>query len=211
MITKQFLIDFETDIANRFLNKEINAPIHLSNGNEDNLIKIFSDFIQPQDWIFSTWRSHYHALLHGINSEWLLQEILDGHSMSICSNNPKFFTSAIVGGVCPIAVGVAMGIQKQQKKEKVFCFIGDMTWHTGIYHECLQYAKGHHLPIKFIIEDNGLSVGAPTYSIWGTSQPSWVANYYEDRSLYRALNSFEIYYQYQNAYPHVGCGQFVTF
>ena len=64
-MNKQFLIDFETDIETRFLNKEIKAPIHLSNGNEDELIEIFK-FISRQDWVFSTWRSHYHALLKEI-------------------------------------------------------------------------------------------------------------------------------------------------
>ena len=41
---------------------KIRAPIHLSGNNENQLIKIFKK-VKKQDWVFSTWRSHYHALL----------------------------------------------------------------------------------------------------------------------------------------------------
>ena len=35
-----------------------------------NLIKIFKN-IKSDDWVFSTWRNHYHALLKGIPKELL--------------------------------------------------------------------------------------------------------------------------------------------
>ena len=63
--SKQDLIDFEDDIITHWSNGEITGPVHLSNGNEEQLIKIFSK-VHPNDWVFSTWRSHYHGLLHGI-------------------------------------------------------------------------------------------------------------------------------------------------
>ena len=64
-LTKEDLIQFEEKIVSLWENGKIKAPIHLSNGNEDELIEIFSH-IGIDDYIFSTWRSHYHALLHGI-------------------------------------------------------------------------------------------------------------------------------------------------
>ena len=55
---------------------QIRAPVHLSNGNEDELIEVFSK-IDYSDYVFSTWRSHYHALLHGISPEWIEDKILE--------------------------------------------------------------------------------------------------------------------------------------
>ena len=43
MIDKQFLIDFESGIKDVYEAGDIKAPIHLSGGNEDELIKIFED------------------------------------------------------------------------------------------------------------------------------------------------------------------------
>ena len=40
-MTKKELIDFELDIKTIYESGKIKAPIHLSGGNEDELIKIF--------------------------------------------------------------------------------------------------------------------------------------------------------------------------
>ena len=74
--TKEELIGFEDDIIKHWENGEIKGPIHLSNGNEEPLIEVFKK-ISPSDWVFSTWRSHYHALLHGVEPSKLKQKILD--------------------------------------------------------------------------------------------------------------------------------------
>ena len=62
-LTKEDLIKFEKQIVSLWEDGQIKAPVHLSHGNEDELIQIFS-VISKDDYVFSTWRSHYHALLH---------------------------------------------------------------------------------------------------------------------------------------------------
>ena len=152
------LITFEREIADLFEAKRIKAPVHLHGGNEDQLIEIFKD-IKPTDWVCSTHRSHYHALLRGIPPEWVKSEILNGRSITLCNARYKFITSAIVGGIMPIAVGLAMA------GETVWCFVGDMASSTGMFHECVKYATGHKLPITFVVEDNGFSVNTPTEQV----------------------------------------------
>ena len=151
MIKKKDLIDFETLVKNLYENKKIKAPIHLSGNNEEELIKIFKN-IKKKDWVFSTWRSHYHALLHGIKKKKILKQILNGKSMSICSNKPKFYSSSIVAGTLPIALGVAMANKINKKKECVWVFIGDMTYETGVFHECHKYSIRNNLNIKYVKE-----------------------------------------------------------
>ena len=75
-LTKQDLIDFEEKIVSLWEDGQIRAPVHLSHGNEDELIEIFS-VIDKDDYVFSTWRSHYHALLHGLTTEWIENKILE--------------------------------------------------------------------------------------------------------------------------------------
>ena len=154
------LIDFENEIADLFEKGLIHSPVHLSGGNEEQLIEIFNN-IKPDDWVFSTHRSHYHALLKGIPKEWIKQEILKNHSITLNNSDYYFFSSAIVGGILPIALGVAM------TGSNVWCFVGDMASCTGIFYECVQYATNFNLPIWFVVEDNGFSVNTPTDRVWG--------------------------------------------
>ena len=183
MITKEELIAFEADIASLFEQAKIPSPCHLSGGNEDALIDIFR-YIKPTDWVFSNHRSHFHALLKGVPPEWLKAEILANHSITINNAEYKFFSSAIVGGILPIAVGVAM------MGQPAWVFVGDMASSGGIFYECYKYSVGHNLPITFIIEDNGWSVNSPSKETWGSKLSS---------------------YEYIRQYPHVGVTKWVIF
>ena len=105
-MNKEQLINFEKEVKQMFLDGKLRSPVHLSGGNEDQLIEIFKD-IKPQDWVFTTYRSHYHALLKGVPEEKLKQWILDNKSIHFMDKEYKVFSSAIVGGCLPIALGVA--------------------------------------------------------------------------------------------------------
>lgn len=198
--SKGDLIAFEERVKQAFLKGQIHAPVHLSGGNEDRLIEVFQE-VHPGDWVLSTWRNHYHALLKGVPEEWLYEEILAGHSMYVQNAEHKFLTSSIVGGVLPIAVGLGMGIKRRAGTERIWCFVGDMAAETGIYTEAVRYARGHRLPIIFVTEDNGLSTNTPTHQVWYEDHlPPVSPGFRSERS-----------YHYQRTFPHVGVGEWVTF
>ena len=199
-MTKQELIDFENKIAECFNAGKILAPIHLYYGNEDEIIDVFKD-IKQQDWVFCSWRSHYQCLLKGVPSVEIEKEIMEGRSISLCFPEYKIYSSAIVGGVLPIAVGTALTLKRNGTNSKVYCFMGDMTSETGIAHESIKYAIQQKLPIKFIIEDNGKSVCTDTREVWNNS-----------RLLYEGFdNDMIYYYKYETKYPHAGAGVRVQF
>lgn len=196
MMTAQELIDFEADIAQRFNNAEIPYPIHLSKGNEQPLIEIFKDFHQG-DWVFNSWRSHLHALLVGVPPEKVREAIIKGRSMTLCWPEHHMFCSAIVGGVIPIAMGVAWQIKHRGGSERVYLFVGDMTSQTGMALECYNYAKYHELPLIWIVEDNNKSVCTNTRETLGGFQ----------------CLDWDYYYQWDLSehYPHAGAGKRVQF
>ena len=86
--------------------------------------------------------------------------------MGINNIKYKFYSSAIVGGILPIALGVAQSIKLKKQKFMVWVFIGDMTFETGTFHECYKFSKNFKLPIKFVIEDNNMSTNSPTNKVW---------------------------------------------
>lgn len=195
-LTPSELIAFEARVARAFEAGEVKGPVHLSGGNEEVLLKIFQD-VAKNDWVFTSYRNHYHALLHGLPSEWLMSEIRAGRSMYISDPARKLMSSAIVAGCIPIAVGAAAAIKRRQSKERVWCFVGDMAATTGTFFEALQYSFGHELPIKFVIEDNGFSCDSPTGLTWGRKFDHQAPHI--------------IRYQYKRVWPHVGTGKFVKF
>lgn len=190
------LKNFEKEIEKLWEEGKIFSPVHFCGGNEEQLIEIFKD-IKEEDWVFSTHRAHYHFLLKRADREWLKNEILNNRSIHLNSQKLKIFTSAIVGGILPIALGVALAIKMKKGKEKVWCFIGDMAAETGVFHECTKYACRNDLPITFVVEDNGLSVDTPTQKSWGECNAD--------------VNSKIVRYKYTRVYPHYGCGRWIIF
>src|SRR5262249_37503904 len=105
--TPEKLIAFEDGITSDFLDKRIHAPVHLAGGNEKQLINIFQNHVNPQDWVCGAWRMHYHCLLKGVPEEQVRQAIHNGRSISLCFPEYRIISSAIAGGIAPIAVGLA--------------------------------------------------------------------------------------------------------
>lgn len=193
--TTESLIDFENLIVNHWEAGKIKGPVHLSNGNEQALIEIFKR-IKTNDWVFSTWRSHYHILLKGICPVWIEEEILKGKSITLCNIDEKFYASAIVGATLSIALGTALSIKKSGSDEKVWVFVGDMSFESGIFYEVHKYARNFDLPLHFVVEDNDISTYTPTEATWNKK---------------REIPSDVIYYKYKSKFPHYGSGKWVAF
>lgn len=206
--TKNLLEKFENDIASIYQTGKIKAPIHLRSGNELQLIKIFKN-IKFEDYVFCTWASHLHCLLKGVPEETVKIAILNGRSITLNFPEHNIYSSAIVGGTTSIAVGTAYAIKKQNKSNRVYCFLGDMGFHTGISYESIKYSIGHSLPITFIIEDNNKSVDTPTFDTWKIDTYSLYKLF---SNMINEDNQVKIeYYQYQSKYPHAGTGTFIEF
>jgi TPP-dependent pyruvate/acetoin dehydrogenase alpha subunit len=197
--TKKELIDFETDIAECFNNSMIKAPVHLYDGNEEQMIEIFEN-VKSKDWVFCTWRSHYQCLLKGVPPNQIKKDILDGKSITLCYPEYNIYSSAIVTGNIPIATGTALDIKRKGGDEHVWCFIGDMASETGSFFENWKYSINHDLPITYIIENNGKSVCTNTQKTWGTDELFFAK---ETRKI--------IYYEYNTKYPHAGAGKRIEF
>ena len=101
-----------------------------------------------------------------------------------------------MGGVLPIALGVAMALKKKKSKSKVWVFIGDMTYETGVFFECYKYSSNFNLPINFVVEDNNMSTNTSTKLVWGKKQKIF-SNVY--------------HYNYKRKYPHHGTGKWILF
>ena len=192
-MNKLKLRKFENEIVKLYESKKIKSPIHLSGNNEDNLIRIFKKLKMIGSFLVG------EIIIMHFYMEFLKkfkEQIINGRSMSVCSKKPKFYSSSIVGGTLSIAVGAALSNKINKKKDKVWVFIGDMTYETGAFYECHKYALQNNLNIFFVVEDNNMSTNTPTDSVWKNKKKKM-------RNV--------IKYKYKRKYPHHGIGKWILF
>lgn len=200
-MTAQDLINFESGIRELWEKGQLPSLVHLCGGNEDQLLHIFSE-IKQGDWIFSTHRTHYHALLAGIDPDLLELKIRQGDSMFVYSKQHNFLCSAVLAGCAGIAAGVAWAIKDrgyaaswgEEMERRVWCFIGDGGEEEGHFYEAAMFVESNELPCTFIIEDNNRSVDTPREVRRGAAKGL--------EHLFKCVRR----YHYTPTYPHAGSG-----
>lgn len=209
MITPKQLKDFEEEIASLYSEGFIRAPIHLRSGNFEQLIEIFKE-VSKDDYWFGTWASHSSAILKGVPQEEVKKEILDGHSITLCWPQYKFYTSAIVGQIGPWATGAAHSIKLNGGSNRVYCLIGDAASHTGVIWDSVQFSIKNDLPLTWILENNNMSVCTPVEEICPSTKKCW--DLYQELVKHHECKNVEfLYYEFESEYPHSGLGKFLSF
>lgn len=199
--TRETMIAFEERIRLAWEAGELPSLIHLCGGNEGQLLDIFSE-VQERDWIFVSHRAHFHCLLKGMPEDELEANIRADRSMFCFSEKYRIYQSAILGGCCGIATGVARAIKDAGGRERVWCFLGDGAADNGHLYEAAMYATGHDLPISFIIENNRKQVDTDIETRRGPNHLRF--------ALYAPCVRE---YEYTPRWPHAGsgCAHQITF
>lgn len=191
-VNAEDLLKFEQNIVELWEAGDLPYLLHLCGGNENWLVDLFSN-IKEGDWIFSTHRSHYHALLSGISRNRLEKLIRTGDSMFVFDRERQFFSSSVLAGTSCIAAGVAWSLKEESSTNRVWCFLGDGAEEEGHFYEAVMMVAGHDLPCTFIIEDNNRSVDTSI----------------EERMPTRFRMSWPdcvVRHRYSPVYPHAGNG-----
>lgn len=124
--------------------------------------------LEKADLVLSNHRGHGHSVAKGVPEEAILCELL-GRDAGVCSglggsmhasdlSCGLLFSTAIVGGGIPIAVGAALALKLGKKKNCVVCFFGDGAVNTGAFHEGLNMAAVLKLPVIFVCENNQYAI-----------------------------------------------------
>lgn len=127
--------------------------------------------LRKEDYITSTHRGHGHVIAKGGELEYMMAELFGkktgyckgkGGSMHIANINIGILgANGIVGGGIPIAVGAALSCKMRKTDQVTACFFGDDASNTGAFHEGLNLASIHHLPVVFICENNLYGISVP--------------------------------------------------
>lgn len=176
----------EERIIELYPSDKIQSPVHLSIGQESVAVGICHSLL-PSDLLFSTYRSHAFYLAKGGDIRKLFAELFGkitgccqgkGGSMHLAAPDVGFMgTSAVVASALPHAVGSALATKYLKKNQVNVVVFGDGAMDQGVYHESLNFAALHQLPVVFIFENNGLAVHSPIESRHSFSTSDHVKSY----------------------------------
>ncbi|MDA8019450.1 MAG: thiamine pyrophosphate-dependent dehydrogenase E1 component subunit alpha [Thermoanaerobaculia bacterium] len=162
--------EVELAIAARYPDQEMRCPVHLSVGQEGVAVGACLP-LSADDLVLAGHRSHAQYLAKGGDLTAMLAEIHGretgccggrGGSMHLLDVEAGLLASIpIVGSHLPLAVGVALARRQRREPGVAVAFLGDGAVETGAFHETLNFAALHRLPVVFVLEDNGYSVYTP--------------------------------------------------
>ncbi|HEX7768073.1 MAG TPA: pyruvate dehydrogenase (acetyl-transferring) E1 component subunit alpha [Nitrospira sp.] len=159
---------FEEKCAELYSGGKIRGFLHLYIGEEAVAAGAIPCF-GKDDAIVGTYREHGHALIRGTPMGPLMAELYGkangcargrGGSMHFFDAARRFYGGlAIVAGGLPLAVGLALADQMQQRRRVTACFFGDGAVAEGEFHESLNLAALWKLPVLFLCENNLYAMG----------------------------------------------------
>jgi pyruvate dehydrogenase E1 component alpha subunit len=161
---------FEEKAAELYTLGKIGGFCHLYIGQEAVAVGALST-TQPDDYIFTSYREHGHALVRGMDPGEVMAELCGkqsgvskgkGGSMHLFDKRRGFLGGhAIVGGQIPLAAGAAFASKYLKQSHVTLCFFGEAAVNIGSFHESLNLAALWKLPVVFICENNRFGMGTP--------------------------------------------------
>jgi len=127
--------------------------------------------LRKEDYITSTHRGHGHVIAKGGELKFMMAELFGkktgyckgkGGSMHITDITIGILgANGIVGAGIPIATGAGLSSKMRKTGQVTACFFGDDASNTGAFHEGLNFASVHRLPVVFICENNFYGISVP--------------------------------------------------
>jgi pyruvate dehydrogenase E1 component alpha subunit len=172
--------EFENRTAQAYQQAKIGGFCHLYIGQEAVAVGTVAA-TNHDDPIVTAYRDHGHALARGMSPEACMAEMYGkatgcakgkGGSMHMFDRpNWLFGGHGIVGAQTPLGTGLAFAAKYEvevlghavdggpAKKKVALAFLGDGALNQGALHEAMNLAGLYSIPVIYIVENNGYSMG----------------------------------------------------
>lgn len=146
----------------------LSGTVHTCLGQESTAAGVVSALDVSRDIVFSNHRCHGHFLAYCRDVVGLIGEVM-GRSNGACSgvggsqhlHERNFYSNGVLGGIVPVATGMALAEKVKASGAIVCVFVGDGAMAQGAVYESFNMAALWKLPILFVIEDNGYAQSTP--------------------------------------------------
>ena len=164
-----------------FMSGLVKGTTHLAAGHEAVAVGT-SAALQPDDYVWATYRGHHHAMARGLSAEACLAELMSkatgssqgkGGSMHLTHAPGNMMGSyAIIGAHLPMAVGSGWSAVLRGSGQVSVAFFGDGATNIGAFHEAINLAAVWKLPVIFICENNHYMEYTPISSVTAVEHPA---------------------------------------
>lgn len=159
---------FEHLALGQYQKDRMGGFLHLYIGQESVAVATVS-LMGENDHMITAYRDHGHALAVGMSMKECMAELFGkidgcskgkGGSMHFFAPDKNYWGGhGIVAGQTPLGLGLGFGIKYKGLGGCALCFLGDGAVNQGAFHESLNLAALFEIPVVFIIENNGYSMG----------------------------------------------------
>ena len=153
--------------------KQGRAPFVGSSRGHEGIQVASTAAIGPDDWLVPHYRGLANAIVRGLTmKEWMLAVFAKaGDPLSAGRNIPGGCysyhklkiapVSQVVASWIPKAAGIAYAAKLQKQDAVVLCTFGDGATSQGEFHEGVNFAAVHGLPVVFVCENNSYAISVP--------------------------------------------------
>jgi 2-oxoisovalerate dehydrogenase E1 component alpha subunit len=153
--------------------KQGRAPFVGSSRGHEGIQVASTAALEPQDWLVPHYRGLANAIVRGLTMrEWMLavfakadDPLSSGRNIpGGCYSYPRLriaSVSQVVASWIPKAAGVAYASKVLGDGAVTLCTFGDGATSEGDFHEGLNFAGVHRLPIVFVCENNSFAISVP--------------------------------------------------
>lgn len=159
---------FELAAAKQYSKGKMGGFLHLYIGQESLAVGAAS-LMGENDHMITAYRCHAHALAVGMTMNECMAELFGkatgcskgkGGSMHFFAPDKNFWGGhGIVAGQTPLGLGLGYGLKYKGLQGSALCFLGDGAVNQGAFHESLNIAALFGIPVVYVIENNGYSMG----------------------------------------------------
>ena len=177
---------FEERSLRAYQSKKIGGFLHLYIGQEAVAVGCCS-LMGPNDHVITAYRDHAHAIAVGMDTKALMAELYGkitgcskgkGGSMHYFAPSLNYWGGhGIVGGQIPLGTGLAYAVKYRKLKGAAMAFMGDGAVNQGAVHEAYNLAALWNLPVVFVVENNGYSMGTSQERSSAGDLPTRAAGY----------------------------------
>lgn len=204
--------EFEVRCMQAYQDKKIGGFCHVYIGQEAVAVGCTSA-IEGRDPMVTAYRDHGHALARGMSARACMAEMFGriggcakgkGGSMHMFDRaNNLFGGHGIVGAQTPLGAGLAFATKYEDEvinggrsNRVTLCFLGDGALNQGSFHEAMNLAGLFNLPVIFIVENNGYSMGTSIHrgTTMGHDLPAKAAAYGIDAAIIDGMDFLEVHY-----------------
>ena len=159
---------FEERTLRMYQQGKIGGFLHLYIGQESIAASVAS-LMGDDDHVITAYRDHGIALSVGMSMNECMAELQGkftgcskgkGGSMHYFAPDKNYWGGhGIVAGQTPLGLGLAFAVKYQGKKGCAVCMLGEGAVNQGVFHESLNLASLWRIPVVYLIENNGYSMG----------------------------------------------------